>query len=1261
MARLCKKDTSNKVILDIKGLLIHMQCRGEDPDAILDEDNKKINTAGFGFNNWVDQYLLEILENHAPRQIIAVWDGGRKYRTSLFSEYKVKRKPYSEVHTKQLDKLYHYAKVFMASLGIIQVQLDGQEADDVIAFLCERIPEFKSVYTVDQDLLQLTKEGSTLVYYQGNATVEFKGHPAKYTTIYKSLVGDTSDNIQGVKGFGDGAFNKVLESIGYDGLEELEQCVKTGNFSVLEEAIEATGDKNLKKIFDGRYADAEQGKTGWQMSYKLSSLAPWLCERRSGGVLPKLNWFVRVPNEEKFKDALKNLAASDRFSEFERYFGQVLLITKDNEHIVRDLIESGEFAKAHAVSFDVESEDELKHEDFNKARKSGGDYVDVLSQQLTGASFCWGDNFQDTIYISVNHRDTNNCDKELILDILKSCNSLVVQNASFEIQVIRQEFDDFILESPTDTAVMATMVDEEMETGLKFCSQHYLNYTQDSYKDTMEIARQELLEEFLNSEPGNRTVVEMYQGIVRNIDELSLTLYDPDVDKKAVQSSIKELRTELKTLRTSPEYLRVAPKLEEIESLKMGMSMLSGEQVLKYGADDSICTAWLYQLYDLILTLEQTRDFTYEHSFDPVHVLNQSFEQGERIDFELLEKLQKEDAEVIADADSFIREKLEAHCLHTNEAHAKEFFIADHEFHLAKWRERGQITDDLIRFKQKQTIEDFVQLTKYQPIEKYRSPVEFIPTPKKLDAVRELVGITLQIEKVSKSALSDWAAQVEQETAEARSFVQLVLAAIDELKGREGVYYEALKTFCEAVLIEGQPWLTRGDELSLSSPTQMTHLLYLKMGLPVRNRTRPQAVSFRKKNRLQGSPSTNEDAIRMAIFSDTSEGDWRREVLQKILDANAAITRGSYYYTPYPLWRHPRDGRIHGGVRFPSTATRRPTASSPNFLQVTKRDGGKVRSAFRPTHEDSVCICIDFAGQELRLTASESKDPVMLDAYLGSTPKDIHSVTAAMICYIYLLQNRPDIIKEHNIASAAMVYEVFMGFLKSEDPNLSEAFQMSRTIAKTVNFLIIYGGSHIALSMKLFIASEVSKMIMSQVMRSYSRLEPWKKEVIEFAKTYGFVKTAYGNRRHIGDAINAKDDGVRGHAERTTVNSVIQACAADILAEVLSTARKERIFSETQADVSTKANGLIPIYDEVKAYCPVVSAWDYVENMQRIMNVTPPGHQVPMLAEVSIGPTWGQLTELGARPTQEQVMQACIVQEPGKLITLPTEKKVKVA
>ena len=64
---------------------------------------------------------------------------------------------------------------------------------------------------------------------------------------------------------------------------------------------------------------------------------------------------------------------------------------------------------------------------------------------------------------------------------------------------------------------------------------------------------------------------------------------------------------------------------------------------------------------------------------------------------------------------------------------------------------------------------------------------------------------------------------------------------------------------------------------------------------------------------------------------------------------------------------------------------------------------------------------------------------------------------------------------------------------------------------------------------------------------------------------------------------------------------------------------------------------LAPVYDEVVASVPIEHAIEYIRRMTAIMNLTPPGQPVPMVAEVSLGRDWQKQIELGAAPTDEQI------------------------
>jgi DNA polymerase I-like protein with 3'-5' exonuclease and polymerase domains len=77
------------------------------------------------------------------------------------------------------------------------------------------------------------------------------------------------------------------------------------------------------------------------------------------------------------------------------------------------------------------------------------------------------------------------------------------------------------------------------------------------------------------------------------------------------------------------------------------------------------------------------------------------------------------------------------------------------------------------------------------------------------------------------------------------------------------------------------------------------------------------------------------------------------------------------------------------------------------------------------------------------------------------------------------------------------------------------------------------------------------------------------------------------------------------------------------------------LFDETGAFL------IAPVYDELASSVPRSAAWEYCQRLKPIMELTPPGHQVPMVAEFSVSSkNWGEVIELGSDFTEEQLMEA---------------------
>jgi hypothetical protein len=101
-------------------------------------------------------------------------------------------------------------------------------------------------------------------------------------------------------------------------------------------------------------------------------------------------------------------------------------------------------------------------------------------------SINYGDHLQHTIYVPVDHRDTANFDKgwvKWLLDVIDSgSDRSIVQNANFELAVSETNLGARP-QAPYDTAIMASYVDENLDSHLKGMSQHWLGYRQATYDE----------------------------------------------------------------------------------------------------------------------------------------------------------------------------------------------------------------------------------------------------------------------------------------------------------------------------------------------------------------------------------------------------------------------------------------------------------------------------------------------------------------------------------------------------------------------------------------------------------------------------------------------------------------------------------------------------------------------------------------------------------------------------------------------------------
>lgn len=167
----------------------------------------------------VSNFVQRLIERHKPEYLAWVHDSGVSFRHETYPAYKATREKLTEELQADFDRGMDRICQLLEAYRIPIVALPGYEADDVIGTLAARGLEQKLnvvVVSGDKDFQQLVKPGVWLLNpgRGGPAGVEEHwvgmenanerlGVPPQHVTDYLALVGDSSDNVPGVKGIGD--------------------------------------------------------------------------------------------------------------------------------------------------------------------------------------------------------------------------------------------------------------------------------------------------------------------------------------------------------------------------------------------------------------------------------------------------------------------------------------------------------------------------------------------------------------------------------------------------------------------------------------------------------------------------------------------------------------------------------------------------------------------------------------------------------------------------------------------------------------------------------------------------------------------------------------------------------------------------------------------------------------------------------------------------------------------------------------------------
>ena len=365
----------------------------------------------------------------------------------------------------------------------------------------------------------------------------------------------------------------------------------------------------------------------------------------------------------------------------------------------------------------------------------------------------------------------------------------------------------------------------------------------------------------------------------------------------------------------------------------------------------------------------------------------------------------------------------------------------------------------------------------------------------------------------------------------------------------------------ELTKIEKAIYEEAGEEFNINSPKQLGDILFVKMNLPSGKKTKT-------------GYSTD-----VMVLEDLESYGYN--IARLLLDYRKLNKLKTTYVDTLPDLVD-SNSRIHTSFNQIGTATGRLSSSEPNLqnIPVKTDDGIKIREGF-VAGEGKVLMSIDYSQVELRVLTSMSKDENLIEAYREE--KDLHDLTARRI---FNLSDSDDVTREQ------------------------------RTIAKIINFSIIYGKTAFGLAKELKIPVKDASEYIKKYFEQYPRVTTFEKEVIEFGEEHGYVKTLFGRKRYIS-GIDSKNKTIKAQAERMAVNTVIQGTAAEVLKKVML---KVYEVLKDKDDIAL----LLQVHDELIFEVEESSVEKYSEILADIMKNTVKLEDVNLNININIGKNWAE-------------------------------------
>lgn len=350
-----------------------------------------------------------------------------------------------------------------------------------------------------------------------------------------------------------------------------------------------------------------------------------------------------------------------------------------------------------------------------------------------------------------------------------------------------------------------------------------------------------------------------------------------------------------------------------------------------------------------------------------------------------------------------------------------------------------------------------------------------------------------------------------------------------------------------------------GEEFNISSPLQLSKILFEKLALPTKGIKKTKNGYSTGQKELEKLKDYHPIIAKIEEFREYSKlKNTYIDALPKLADKN---------------------NRIHSTFNQDITSTGRLSSTNPNLQNIPIRSelGRQIRQGFI-SDNNNVIISADYSQFELRLAAALSNDIGLINSFKNN--EDIHSKTASEMFNI----------------------------------PLDEVSKDQRRAAKVINFGVLYGMSAHRLASELGTNYYEAKHFIDNYFNSRKPIADFIQKTLLKAEQEGYVETFYGRQRPTPD-IKSSNFIIRETAKRAAANMPIQGTEADLM-------KRAMIKIHKKITKTGLGDQILQIHDSILIESPKENATKIAEILKYEMENIAPELPINLKVDINIGQNW---------------------------------------